>query len=157
MYLQVRDWVTFIRFGGLPSWTTRFLWVQIVHKMTRTCCRYNISFYLISLCSWRVYLTHCTIVMCLKSEVCIANWEPCQTTLEKVQCRNKWVDDSSSSLQRGHELWTLTPLSFKVRKVGRLSWRSLYIKLQILRGTLTFHIKCHKLDCSCVVHFESRL
>lgn len=79
----------------------------------------------------------------------MARANPCQQALAKVQWRNKYNLDSSSSLQKGHVLVVLIPLFFNVRKVGMLSCMSFHTKKLTLCGTFTFQMSFHTLVGIC--------
>ena len=160
VYLQTRDWavrMTSDGLGCLPSWTTKFLCVQIAHKVVKIPWRYFVFSYSSFLCFRRSWLIHCCTDTSPRSEVCTARGVPCQVALAKGQNNNKWEKDSSSSSRKGHELATRIPLFFKVRKVGKLSWQSLHTKLPILTGTWTFQIICHRFKVGSTFSLEIKL
>ena len=159
-YLQTRDWTVRMTSKGLgcfPSWTTKFLCVQIDHKVVKIPCRYFILSWSKFLCLKRICPSHCCTETFLRSDVWTARVVPCQTALAKVQKSIKWEEDSSSSAHRGQELSTWIPLVFKVRKVGKLSWQSLHTKFAIFTGTWTFHIKWHWFQEWITLSLEIRL
>ena len=94
--------------------------------------------------------SHCWIVVLLKSDEWRAKAEPCQQALVKGQNRNRCVVDSSSALQKGHKLWVVIPLLFRLRRVGNLLSMSFYTKVLIFRGTLTPQINFHTPSCGWV-------
>ena len=81
----------------------------------------------------------------LKSEVWMANVDPCQMALAEGHNKNRWVEDSSSALHIGQELSVVMPIIFKASMVGRLSLRSFHTKVLIFRGTCT-STECSKLS-----------
>ena len=81
--------------------------------------------------------SHCCMEQFIKSDVCTAKDVPCQVALAKGQNKRRWEVDSSSSSQKGQAPETGIPLFLRVRKVGKLSCRSIHTKLLILEGTCT--------------------
>ena len=129
-YLQTRDWTVRMTSKGLgcfPSWTTKFLYVQIDLKVVKIPCRYFILSWSKFLCLKRICPSHCCTEIFLRSDVWTARGVSCQTALAKVQKIIKWGRFLILSTQ-GEELSTWIPLVFKVRKVGKLSWQSLHTK-----------------------------
>ena len=75
VYLQTRDWavrMTSNGLGCLPSWTTKFLCVQIAHKVVKIPWRYFVFSYSSFLCFRRSWLSHCCTDTSPRSEVCTA-------------------------------------------------------------------------------------
>ena len=141
LYLQDRDWavrIICIELGDVPSCTTLFLWFNMVQRTVNNFWRYSIETSSFRLCLLRMRLKHCWMEVLWKSEACMARVEPCQQALAKEQRRNKWVEVSSSSLQRGQVVVTGIPLWLKLEKVGRLSCSNFQTKLFTLSGTYTF-------------------
>ena len=148
LYLQYRFWAvrtTSKGFGCISSWTTLFLWYQIVHNMMKMFCIYSIKTSSSKL--WDIInpFNHWCTEIPRRSDVWTANGYPCQQALAKGQKRNKWVVDSYSQLQKGQRPLSILPLFLRSCLVRRPSCKSFQIKIQIFCGVLIFHIGFHTL------------
>ena len=135
--------MTSIGLGVLPSCITMFLWFQIVQRRENMDGRYSIFPWSICLKFKRMLLIQVCTLKLPKSEVWTARAEPCQQALAKVQWRNIWDVDSSSSLHKGQVLFVPIPLFFKIRKVGMLSCKILHVNKLTLYVTFTFQMRFH--------------
>ena len=132
--------------GLFPLWSTKFLWVQIVHKIVKIDCS-KLDFICPGILVAVMWLwIHYFAETWSSSVVLMPKGDPYQTALAKGCWRKRWDIDSSSSSHIRHLLDVRIPLLLRFANTGKLLCKNFQIKVRIFIGSFTFQI-IFQADC----------